>query len=225
MMVEIVDKNVLKLCQYRIIWYLLPGFKTIIVCSVNSIRLVKCVSFAEIWFVKTSTRIVKYEPLVIKLNPDDLSQSIKNSKIHHFADYANLLYASSSFKDIDKKINFDLSNLVQWFQANKIALVNINKVNIVSFWSPRKQITKKMNFHLSGQKIRKKACTKYVGVLLDEYLLCKDHINFLKQKLNRVNGILAKLRHHSPSDILKTVHYSLFDTHLHYECQVWGKTS
>ena len=94
----------------------------------------KCVSFAEIWFVKTSTRIV---------NPDDLSQSIKNSKIHHFADYANLLYASSSFKDIDKKINFDLSNLVQWFQANEIALGNINKVNIVSFWSPRKQITKK----------------------------------------------------------------------------------
>ena len=133
-MVEIVDKNVLKLWQYRIIWYLLPGFKTIIMCSVNSIRLVKCVSFAEIWFVKTSTRIV---------NPDDLSQSIKNSKIHHFADYANLLYASSSFKNIDKKINFDLSNLVQWFQANKIALGNINKVNIVSFWSPRKQITKK----------------------------------------------------------------------------------
>ena len=77
-----------------------------------------------------------------------------------------------------------------------------------------------MNFHLSGQKIRQKACTKYVGVLLDEYLLCKDHINFLKQKLNRVNGILAKLRHHSPSDILKTVHYSPFDTHLCYECQV-----
>ena len=25
--------------------------------------------------------------------------------------------------------------------------------------------------------------------------LFKDHINFLKQKLNRANGILAKLRH------------------------------
>ena len=79
---------------------------------------------------------------------------------------------------------------------------------------------------LSGQKIRQKTCAKYLGVLIDEQLLFKDHINFLKQKLNRANGILAKLRHHLPSDdILKTVYYSLVDTHLRYACQVWGQTT
>ena len=82
-----------------------------------------------------------------------------------------------------------------------------------------------MNFHLSGQKIRQKTCTKYLGVLLDEHFLLKDHINNLKQKLNRANGILAKLRHHLPFDILKTVYYSLLDTHLRYACQVWRKSN
>ena len=82
-----------------------------------------------------------------------------------------------------------------------------------------------MNFSLSGQKNRRKTCTKYLGVLLDKHLLLKDHINTLKQKLNRANGILAKLRHHLPFDILKTVYYSLFDTHLHYACQVWGQSN
>ena len=81
-----------------------------------------------------------------------------------------------------------------------------------------------MNFHLSGQKIRKKTCTKYLGVLIDEHLLFKDHIN-LKQKLNRANGILAKLGHHLPSNILKTVYYSLFDTHPCYACQVCGQSN
>ena len=61
-------------------------------------------------------------------------------------------------------------------------------------------------------------------MLIDEHLLFKD-INFLKQKLNRTNGILAKLRHHLPSDILKTVYYSLFDTHLRYACHVWGQSN
>ena len=75
-----------------------------------------------------------------------------------------------------------------------------------------------MNFRLIGQKNWEKTCTKYLGVLLDEYLLFKDHINTLKQKLNRANGILAKLKHHLPSDILKIVYYSLFDTYLRYEC-------
>ena len=73
-----------------------------------------------------------------------------------------------------------------------------------------------MNFHLSGQKIRQKACTKYLCALSDKHLLFKDHIDTLKQKLNRANGILAKLRHHFSSDFLKTMYYSLFDTHLYY---------
>ena len=75
-----------------------------------------------------------------------------------------------------------------------------------------------MNFCLGGHKIRQKTCTKYLGVLFDEHLLFKDHINTLKERLNGVNGILAKLRHHLPFDIVKTVYYSLFDTHLHYAC-------
>ena len=82
-----------------------------------------------------------------------------------------------------------------------------------------------MNFHLSGQKIRQKIYTKYLGGLSDEHLLFKDHISTLKQKLNRANGILDKLRHHLPSDILITVYFSLFDTHLRYAYQVWGQGS
>ena len=135
-----------------------------------------------------------------------------------------IYYMTVVLKDINKKTKFDLSNLVQWLQVNKIAL-NVNKTDIIIFRSSRKQITKNMNFRLSGQKIRQNSCTKYLGVLIDEHLLFKDHINFLKQKLNRANGILSELRHHLPSDILKTVYYSLFDTHLRYKCQVWGQSN
>ena len=97
--------------------------------------------------------------------------------IHHFADDTNLLCASSSLKDINKKINFNLSNLTQWLRANKIAL-NVNKTDIVIFRSPRKQITKKNELPIEWSKknLDKKTCTKYLGVLLDEHLLFKDHI-------------------------------------------------
>ena len=37
--------------------------------------------------------------------------------------------------------------------ANEIALY-VSKTDLVIFWSPREQITKKMNFRLSGQKVR-----------------------------------------------------------------------
>ena len=118
-------------------------------------------------------------PVLFLIYINDLSRSIKNSKILHFADNTNLLYASTSLKDINKKVKFDLSDLVQWLQANKIIL-NVNKSDII-FQSPRKQITKKMNFSLSHQKIRQKTCTKYLGIFLDEHSLFKVHINTLKK--------------------------------------------
>ena len=54
--------------------------------------------------------------------------SILAPLVHHFADDTNILYVSSSLKDI-KKINHDLSNLVQWLRANKISL-NVSKIYI-----------------------------------------------------------------------------------------------
>ena len=44
---------------------------------------------------------------------NDLSKAIKHSKVHHFADDTNFLYTSKSLKDINKKINSDLTGLVQ----------------------------------------------------------------------------------------------------------------
>ena len=68
MIVEIVNKTALKLWHCQITWYLFAGFKTIILCSIHSIQFVKYVFSAKIWFVKTSTKIVKYESRVVKSN-------------------------------------------------------------------------------------------------------------------------------------------------------------
>ena len=49
-------------------------------------------------------------------------------------------------------------------------------------------------------------------------------MNTLKQKFNGANGILAKLIHCISADILKTIYYALFDSHMRYTCQIWGQS-
>ena len=49
-------------------------------------------------------------------------------------------------------------------------------------------------------------------------------MNTLKQKLNRVNVILAKLRYYVSADILKTIYHALFDSPIKYACQIWGQS-
>ena len=74
-----------------IIWYLVESFQTITLHSVRSIRFAKYVLSAKIWFVKTSTRIVKYESPIVKSNSDGSVSSLSlrlegedTSKCHRF---------------------------------------------------------------------------------------------------------------------------------------------
>ena len=65
--------------------------------------------------------------------------------------------------------------------------------------------------------------TKYLGLILDEYLAFKYHLQNLKLKLNRPNCLLSKIRYYVKFPSLRTIYYALFDSHLRYGCQVWGQ--
>ena len=60
--------------------------------------------------------------LLFLLYINDLNQTIKFCKVHHFADDINLLYLSNSIKKLNKLVNTDLKHLVNWLNANKISL-------------------------------------------------------------------------------------------------------
>ena len=42
-------------------------------------------------------------------------------------------------------------------------------------------------------------------------------------RLNRAIGMLSKLRINAKLNILKTAYYSLFESHLQYNTQLWGQ--
>ena len=88
-------------------------------------------------------------------------------------------------------------------------MLNVSKTEIAIFKSHSKQITKRLNFRLSSQKIIPKNHIKYLGVIIDEHLTFKEYMAQLRQKINRANGLLAKLRHQVSSSLLKTIYFVL----------------
>ena len=76
-------------------------------------------------------------PLLFLTYIIDLHNLVKYSNIHHFADDTNLLYARKSIKDINRKVNFDLKNIIHWLMANKISL-NADKTTLILFQSKKK---------------------------------------------------------------------------------------
>ena len=123
-------------------------------------------------------------------------------------------------------MNHDLKLLCNWLGANKISL-NAKKTEIILFRSKQKQdISKHLNFRISGQRITLSSRIKYLGLTLDENLMWGTHITNLTAKLSRAIGMLAKLRHYVNYNTLISTYYSLFHSHIIYGCQIWaqGKT-
>ena len=77
---------------------------------------------------------------------------------------------------------------------------------------------------MSDQKIIPTRTMKYLAVFLNDPLSWDTHLNTLILKLNRAIGLLAKIRHYTPKYLLKTIYYSLFNSHLIYASQIWGQS-
>ena len=62
-----------------------------------------------------------------------------------------------------------------------------------------------------------------LGIILEENLSFKYHVENLRFKLNRAHSLLAKIRHYVQAGLCRTLYFPLFDSHLRYGCQIWGQ--
>ena len=57
---------------------------------------------------------------------------------------------------------------------------------------------------------------KYLGIILDDRLSFKAHIEFLETKVSRSVGIMSKLNYYLPTETLITLYYALIHFHILY---------
>ena len=64
---------------------------------------------------------------------------------------------------------------------------------------------------------------KYLGVKIDNKLNWKSHVNAIATKLNRANAMHYKVRNFVNANIIKSIYYALFESHINYACILWGQ--
>ena len=163
-------------------------------------------------------------PLLFLLYINDLNICIKNSKVYHFADDTNLLHINTTYKKLQKSLNYDLKNLYNWLLANKISL-NCTKTELIYFHKPNDVIPSGIKIKLNGKILIPTNSIKYLGIYLDETLSGKSHFDVLSKKLYLANSMLAKCRNFVREEELKSIYYAIFSSHLTYGSQIWGQTN
>ena len=108
-----------------------------------------------------------------------------------FVDDTNIVCTGSDSVQLSKIINSELDKLNIWFATNKLSL-NVSKTNLCCL-----AIAKKKNIEISikNAKINLVYTTKFLGVLIDNKLNWKDHIDLIKTKLSKNIGFMYKAKY------------------------------
>ena len=154
-------------------------------------------------------------PLLFLQYINDLQSSIEISSPFHFANYTGHLNIQDGICAINKTLNKDLRELIFWLNANKILL---NVAKIILFRTSNKKYDADLKIKLCRKRIHLPLYVKYLRVFIDENLNWKTHINEISTKL-----IKAKLNHFVNKDILLSLYYTIFHSHLAYLCLVSGQ--
>ena len=99
-----------------------------------------------------------------------------------FADDTNLLYADKNLKSLETIVNCELFKVVGWLIANKLSL-NIKTTNYIIFHPYQKRINYNICIKAYDSRtktffdLESKDHVKYLGVIIDEHLPWKHHIN------------------------------------------------
>ena len=167
-------------------------------------------------------------PLLFLIYINDIHKCSEKLQFFIFADDTNVLYSDKNLKSIEIIVNNELHNLYLWLTCNKLTL-NIKKSNFVIFHPRQKKPNYKPQINIYDNEKNKsipldnREYIKYLGILIDQNLSWKVHIDNIVTKASKLIGLIAKLRHIVPFHTLLTIYRSLILPFFTYGITVWGQ--
>ena len=78
---------------------------------------------------------------------------------------------------------------------------------------------------INNYEIKRSSSIKFLGVMVDEHLNWKDHINIIENKLSKNLGLLHKAKQFLNAKAMKSLYFSFIHRFLTYGNIVWCSTS
>ena len=124
-------------------------------------------------------------PLLFLLYINALPQVSKLLDPIMFADDTNLFYSRKDIHSHFNTVNNELSNISHWFNSNKLSL-NVDKTKFTLFQKVRQRDNIPLvlpTLKINNTLIKRVDHIKFLGVLFDENLTWKNHINLIENKI------------------------------------------
>jgi len=166
-------------------------------------------------------------PLLYLLYVNDIGVAC-DGKIFSFADDTTLLTTSNNIESLFHDANLNINGLYEWFCANRLSLNAKKTKYIVIKPSHTKLNLTEYNIFIGGTKLSRvgtdcaEVSTKFLGVVIDEFLSWKQHISNVNSKIARAIFSIKQVKRILPQSSLITLYYALVQPHISYGILAWG---
>ena len=166
-------------------------------------------------------------PLLFLLYVNDLPNCSDLLDPIMFADDTNLFFKHKNIQTLFSTVNRELSKIHQWFLSNKLSL-NVKKTKYSLFHKVNKTDDIPLllpKLVIKNNEIERVESIKFLGVLLDECMSWKNHINHIENKISKSIGLLYRAKSYLNKNSLLALYYLYIHTYLNYGNIVWGSSN
>ena len=158
-------------------------------------------------------------PLLFVLFMNDLPDFVQDCSIGLYADDIMLYVSHGDPAKLSEIIGKDLYNISRWITSNGL------KMNVAKTQLNRRSKDKKVEqiqVSIDGTELNKQSSIKYLGVLIDNDLAWKAHVNHLRQSCMARLAMIRRAGHHLPCHVRKLLYQSFVLPNLDYCSVVWN---
>ena len=139
-----------------------------------------------------------------------------------YADDINILVSHPDKDKLNDVVNNELQTVCDWFKANRLQM-NSSKTKYMIFQSSKtKSSHTNLPIYADGKAISRVASINFLGVIIDDRLSWKNHINHIHGKISISIGMLYKLRVLLPKKTLFMLYNALVLPYLDYCNVIWS---
>lgn len=131
-------------------------------------------------------------PLLFILYINDMKKAIKHCDVNLFADDTVIFVAEKNAEAASRKLREDIKLLDTWLKVKKLKL-NVQKTKTMIISNKKQLNYADLKIYIEGIEIERVEVFKYLGVLIDQKLTFKAHIDNVIKKIAKKYGMLVRL--------------------------------
>lgn len=136
-----------------------------------------------------------------------------------YADDTSLVYSGKNKDELECKVNNDMAKMFDWLSGNKLVL-NSDKTVFLLFKQKNKADIHP-SIRIKDIRLTRASTTKYLGIILDDRLSFKLHIDDMCKKVNAITGAIRRCPK-LPINIGKLIYNSFILSRIVTNIIVWS---